>query len=1222
MKRITMSLLLLVLAALPVSAQDPSLKALLVTGQNNHNWELSHPILKTILEDTGLFQVEIALSPPAGEDMSGFTPAFKDYNVVVLDYTGDDWPEPVRQAFLEYVRGGGGVVVYHAADNAFPEWPEFNEIIGLGGWGDRTERHGPYVYWRDGEIVRDMRPGPGGSHGKQHQFVVTHRVVDHPVTKGLPEAWLHETDELYHHLRGPAINMTLLATAFSDPATNGSGEHEPVLFTIAYGQGRVFHTVLGHAGDDPPPALQCAGFIVTLQRGAEWAATGNVTQPVPDDFPTADRVRLRPQFKQASPDKLLRELAAYTPGNSLETLIMLEELARSRMGAGEPLDDLEAGYLALLKSADATPASKSFACKQLSLFGGPAAVPVLAALLRNGDTAPMARYALQRIPGNESLRALRNALPAAKAEQRAGILNSLGVRRDKQGMQIIAAYVHDGDERVASAAIEALASLGTPRAADLLLAVAEMKEGALKQRARDGYLRCGFALVEGGQKKKAAGIFRTASRRFKEDAGLRAAALRGRIALAQEKAGEVIVNTLQKADPEMCAVAATAVREVTDPQALGAIAALLPAQPAPVQARLITALYEARAPGISGVLVQATGSEDASVRIAALQALCVIGDASAAGVLLQRAASGSGREQDIARTGLARIPGASPVLLEALRGGDPVLRPEILKAVVARRLTEATPLLLELMANADGQARTELLEALTQVADAEHLDRILPMLMAAEPGKESAPLLDVVASAAKRSDGNASQSGALVEALKTEQNPAARRNLYAALGKIADSATLPVFGQGLAETDPAMRLAVVQALGAWPDAAPMELLRQAAEQFKGTPEGSAAITGFLRLAALDETRAGEDTAGLCLSVLPFAARTEDKQACIAALGKTGAGTALPTLYEAADGPDAELAGAAVRALSTWPDAAPMGKLEALAKHGPEALRLDALRGYFRVIGLNRDISKEEAVTRYKEALALAPTPDEQKRILSGLAAAETLGALQVAAEHVANPEVKEEAEVAVVKIAGRVAGQNPSQVRAILDQVNAGTENTFVKDEIAKISQQVQRFEDYITVWEMSGPYTAEDNAMKTLFDSEFPPEREDGGTAASWRPIPVGTNEGMPFLVELDKALGGDNRAAYLRTRVWSDAAKEAVLELGSDDGVKVWMNGQQVFAKDVIRPAAPGQDKAPVQLNEGWNTLLVKVTQGSAQWCLCARLRTVDGAVLEGIRTSLTMD
>jgi type 1 glutamine amidotransferase len=100
---------------------------------------------------------------------------------------------------------------------------------------------------------------------------------------------MHANDELYDRLRGPARNVTVLATAYSDRSTGGSGEEEPMLMAIQYGKGRVFHTTLGH----DVGAMKCVGFIVTLQRGTEWAATGEVTQKVPDDFPTAKEVRTR-----------------------------------------------------------------------------------------------------------------------------------------------------------------------------------------------------------------------------------------------------------------------------------------------------------------------------------------------------------------------------------------------------------------------------------------------------------------------------------------------------------------------------------------------------------------------------------------------------------------------------------------------------------------------------------------------------------------------------------------------------------------------------------------------------------------------------------------------------------------------------------------------------------------------------------------------------------------
>ena len=270
-------------------AAEPSLTCLIVDGQNNHNWKETTPIMKEVLEETGLFTVDVATSPAKNEDMSGFKPAFAACDVVLLNYNGKAWPEETNQAFLDYVKGGGGVVVVHAADNAFGKWKEYNEIIGLGGWGGRNEKSGPYVYYKDGKLVRDTSPGRGGSHGPQYPVQIVVREPDHPVTKGLPAKFMHSKEELYHSLRGPAKNMTVLATALAEKEKRGTGRHEPVLFTIRWGEGRIFHTVLGHAGTQ----MKSVAFIVTLQRGAEWAATGKVTQKVLADMPTADEWKRR-----------------------------------------------------------------------------------------------------------------------------------------------------------------------------------------------------------------------------------------------------------------------------------------------------------------------------------------------------------------------------------------------------------------------------------------------------------------------------------------------------------------------------------------------------------------------------------------------------------------------------------------------------------------------------------------------------------------------------------------------------------------------------------------------------------------------------------------------------------------------------------------------------------------------------------------------------------------
>jgi type 1 glutamine amidotransferase len=257
----------LFVAALPfaansvVPAQTP-IKILLITGQSNryHNWEVSSPIVKRQLEESRRFVVTVAATPPKGEapnqDMSSFAPKFADYQAVVLDYEGFEFAPSVKQSFVDYVRNGGGLVVLHAADNAFPGWPEYNEMIGVGGWGgftpgytNRTQSAGPKIRWRDGGMVLDNETPGTAQHPSPHDFLMTVRIPEHPVMKGLPSAWLHANDELYSNLRGPAKNVTILATAIAQTSMpNGTGEHEPIIMAITYGRGRVFHDTLGHVG--------------------------------------------------------------------------------------------------------------------------------------------------------------------------------------------------------------------------------------------------------------------------------------------------------------------------------------------------------------------------------------------------------------------------------------------------------------------------------------------------------------------------------------------------------------------------------------------------------------------------------------------------------------------------------------------------------------------------------------------------------------------------------------------------------------------------------------------------------------------------------------------------------------------------------------------------------------------------------------------------------------
>lgn len=376
-------------------------KALVVTGQNNHNWKASSPILKQLLDQTGLFTTEIIISPDKGGDMNTFNPQFSNYDVVVLDYSGDSWSEKTKSAFAEYVDNGGGVVAYHAADNAFAEWSQYNQMIGLG-WG-RTEKDGPLVYFsrannkRDEQKIIDITPGKGGSHGQRDEFEVKTRMEEHPIMKGLPVRWLHGKDELYSTLRGPAKNMEILATAFADTAQGGTGRNEPVLITTNYGKGRVFHTVLGHADQGGGPAMKCVGFIVTFQRGTEWAASGEVTQKVPYDFPNAVNVSLRTNFREMTLEEDLAKIASYDLTKSTKYFINLQQRIRTEGKTAVKRLELEKMIIELLENMEVTDEAKKLLLHEISWMGSDLSLPVVKELGRNPELKEASDYALARL---------------------------------------------------------------------------------------------------------------------------------------------------------------------------------------------------------------------------------------------------------------------------------------------------------------------------------------------------------------------------------------------------------------------------------------------------------------------------------------------------------------------------------------------------------------------------------------------------------------------------------------------------------------------------------------------------------------------------------------------------------------------------------------------------------------------------------------------------------
>ena len=292
------------LAAASLAARGTDkVSALIVDGMNNHDWRAGTAAIKEILAMSGRFTVEVSTTPPAGASSAAWDawrPEFSRYRVTVNNFNGGHlkdgirWPPQVEESLNAYLLDGGALVNFHAANNAFLEWDDYNEMIGLG-WRDKSFGPGLIVDESEHVVVVPAGEGLNPGHGPRHDFQMTMLDHRHPVTAGIPKRWLHPAEQLTHGQHGCANpkhgaiekELTVLTYAWS----KDSLRNEPMDWVRSWERGRIYTTMLGHtwSGEDNPN-LRCIGFRTLFARGVEWAATGTVTIPIPAQFPTAEAV--------------------------------------------------------------------------------------------------------------------------------------------------------------------------------------------------------------------------------------------------------------------------------------------------------------------------------------------------------------------------------------------------------------------------------------------------------------------------------------------------------------------------------------------------------------------------------------------------------------------------------------------------------------------------------------------------------------------------------------------------------------------------------------------------------------------------------------------------------------------------------------------------------------------------------------------------------------------
>jgi uncharacterized protein len=320
--------------------------------------------LGTILENSGLFSAKVISNNPSN---------FKKYDVVVVDVATGDWDDNTKTAFAEYVKNGGASVLVGASAVAFGDWADMTEIAGTPAGAGLVKSSEAFEY-----SVRNLKK-------------------DHPITAGLQPNWMHSTDYLSFNTSMITGQTEVLATAWADTTHGGDGAHLPVMAAINYGQGRVFHTTLGiNASATDLTPLLCVGFITILQRGAEWAATGVVSQAAPIDFPNAVSTHEWPEYKPLTLDQVLEKAATYEVGKSTKYLQDFTMMVRKSDGSPETYGMYEDKILAFLASP-ASAESKKYMCRELSWMGTEKSVATLEGLTADPELGDAAKYALARL---------------------------------------------------------------------------------------------------------------------------------------------------------------------------------------------------------------------------------------------------------------------------------------------------------------------------------------------------------------------------------------------------------------------------------------------------------------------------------------------------------------------------------------------------------------------------------------------------------------------------------------------------------------------------------------------------------------------------------------------------------------------------------------------------------------------------------------------------------
>jgi HEAT repeat protein len=529
----------------------------------------------------------------------------------------------------------------------------------------------------------------------------------------------------------------------------------------------------------------------------------------------------------------------------------------------------------------------------------------------------------------------------------------------------------------------------------------------------------------------------------------------------------------------------------------------------------------------------------------------------------------------------------------------------LLQSLQQRGDSSAEVFVAGMMDNSNLDARLAAITALGYLGDGS-----VSLLLARKAASTSGAEKTAARAALLRLRGNVTQ--ALLQAFTTA-TPEVKPELIQALGDRGDTSAVPRLLELAHGQDQAMRSSSLQALALLATPAQLPDLVQLVVQAPNDDARSSAADALSAACERIRSRNGHYEAEALLQAVrsgPLEARLVLLPAC-----SDMTGTSVREVLRAAlEDPEARVREAAMHALCDTRDAGLLPDLLKAATTGDEKTRLLAIRGCVRLLTQEESVkmSNDQKLAALKTVMTPPLVISEKRLILSGLSAIADGHAMTLASTLLDDPPVKEEAARAVIQIADSLVSTHPEEGAEAIRKVLTVVTDPATEASARAAQKKIWKVSGYVTLWRVAGPYQQQGKDYSALFDIPFAPESGDSAPVR-WQNVPAGN------VIDLLNALGGEQRVAYALTWIHSSVKQNVCLEMGSDDGIKVWLNNSIVFAKNIGRPLEADSDEADVTLNQGWNRLVLKVTQNTGGWGYCIRFTSPGGEPATGLRASL---